>query len=426
MTSNGGSGSNGSIFYITTAGSSSFNNLYSFTNGEFPTSSLTLSGTTLYGMTQYGGSGSGTIFSISTTGSSFTPLHSFSNSEFPTGDLTLCGTTLYGMTPYGGSNGYGSIFSISTSGSFKTLLSFNGTNGAWPFGDLTLVGSTLYGMTRIGGAQGLGQIFSINTNGTGFQDLISFSGTSGSTPGRFPYGSLTLSGSTLYGMTQQGGANGLGVVFALGVNPTLAATATATLNNATSSTSTFGPAVTATVAAGAGYAQLASYVNGVAPSGNGSLSLGTTAMIGGGINSTANSATVSFAWRHRAPNETSDLTATSPPMGHSGNPGGIVNFLASDVLQLTGMSVTNVVTGQTDAYGLSMSYNPSLVGSAVPFLATLLPNGYWENAINGNFGSGNLATPGTPFVESLATFMENNNLPALTTNLRRLCRRLGL
>ena len=141
-------------------------------------------------------------------------------------------------------------------------------------------------------------------------------------------------------------------------------------------------------------------------------------MIGGGINSTANPATVSFAWHRPGPNETSDLTATSPPMGHSGNPGGIANFLASDVLQLTGMSVTNVVTGQTDAYGLSMSYNPSLVGSAVPFLATLLPNGYWENAINGNFGSGNLASPGTPFVESLATFMENNNLPALTTNLR--------
>ena len=40
--------------------------------------------------------------------------------------------------------------------------------------------------------------------------------------------------------------------------------------------------------------------------------------------------------------------------------------------------------GETDAYGLSMSYNPGLVGSTTPYLATLLPNGYWENAINGN------------------------------------------
>ena len=136
------------------------------------------------------------------------------------------------------------------------------------------------------------------------------------------------------------------------------ATANATLTNAQSGT--FGPAVTATVAAGTGYKGLASYVNGVS-NGNMSLTLSTAATIGGGTNN--NAATVSFAWRTRTPNETSDLTATSPPMGHSGNPGGIANYLASDVLQLTGMNVTS---GTADAYGLSMTYNPGLVGTGPP------------------------------------------------------------
>ena len=70
-------------------------------------------------------------------------------------------------------------------------------------GSLTLSGSTLYGMTLSGGANGNGTIFSINTDGSGFQNLFSFSGTNGDNP----HGSLTLSGSTLYGMTSAGGAN---------------------------------------------------------------------------------------------------------------------------------------------------------------------------------------------------------------------------
>ena len=80
-----------------------------------------------------------------------------------------------------------------------TLLSFNGTNGESPSGSLTLSadGSTLYGMTYDGGANDDGTIFSIPVTGGTPTILFSFNGTNGEDPD----GSLTLSGSTLYGMT---------------------------------------------------------------------------------------------------------------------------------------------------------------------------------------------------------------------------------
>ena len=113
-------------------------------------------------------------------------------------------------------NGYGTVFSIPvTGGTPTTLLSFNGTNGGGPAGDLTLSadGSTLFGMTPNGGANGDGTIFSIPAAGGTLTTLLSFNGVDG----RNPYGDLTLSGSTLYGMTEDGGANGYGNIFSVPV-----------------------------------------------------------------------------------------------------------------------------------------------------------------------------------------------------------------
>ena len=117
------------------------------------------------------------------------------------------------MTAAGGANGDGIIFSIPVTGGTPTILtSFNGTNGDYPAGSLTLSGSTLYGMTNEGGANGNGgTVFSIPVTGGTPTTLLSFNGTDGEDP----YGSLTLSGSTLYGMTEYGGANDLGTVFSL-------------------------------------------------------------------------------------------------------------------------------------------------------------------------------------------------------------------
>jgi uncharacterized repeat protein (TIGR03803 family) len=118
------------------------------------------------------------------------------------------------MTEQGGSKGYGTVFSCETgSGAFNVLHSFAGgaSEGRYPESGLTLVGSTLYGMTKQGGSKDYGTIFSIGADGNNFSLLHTFtnSGNNGTSP---YYGDLVSDGSTLYGMTCGGGSAG-GVIF---------------------------------------------------------------------------------------------------------------------------------------------------------------------------------------------------------------------
>src|SRR4051812_8839424 len=100
-----------------------------------------------------------------------TILHFFSGGSsdgaLPMGDLTVSGSTLYGLTPNGGLNNAGTIFKLDASGSgFSVLKSL--AAGSNPSGSLALSGSALYGMTSGGGTGGLGTIFTIQSNGSGF------------------------------------------------------------------------------------------------------------------------------------------------------------------------------------------------------------------------------------------------------------------
>jgi uncharacterized repeat protein (TIGR03803 family) len=224
MTEYGGSisGANeGTIFQIGTDGSG-YNVLHSFAGGgegSVPIGSLTLSGSTLYGMTDYGGSkGDGTVFSINTNGTGFSVLHSFTGSDGAgtrSCTLTLIGSTLYGMTVGGGNDDGGTIFRIGTDGNnFSLLHSFgSGSDGVNPADSLTLVGSTLYGTTLSGGAADYGTIFAINTDGSDYKIVHSFTKGDGLTPS----GDLMLDGSTLYGTTTLGGDEYDGVIFSLTV-----------------------------------------------------------------------------------------------------------------------------------------------------------------------------------------------------------------
>ena len=226
MTEQGGASGIGVIYKVDTDGNN-FGLIHSFEGGtkegSYPQGGLILDGSTLYGMTNSGGSSGnyGTIFKIGTDGDGYELLHAFAavvtdgrNPYY--GSLVLSGSTLYGMTEYGGTNDTGIIFSIDTDGSDFTLLHSFGysaaDDGGFPFGSVLLNGSTLYGMTRQGGTSDLGVIFSIETGGSGFEVLHSFVG--GSSDGSHPCFDLILDGSMLYGTTRNGGSGGCGIVFA--------------------------------------------------------------------------------------------------------------------------------------------------------------------------------------------------------------------
>jgi uncharacterized repeat protein (TIGR03803 family) len=117
-TYSGGSSGNGTVYAVNTD-SSGFTNVYSFTGGNGgsgPHAGLTLSGNTLFGTTSGGGtSGNGTLFALSTDGSGFTTLYSFSGGSDgadPETELVISGNTLYGTANSGGSSGNGTVFSF--------------------------------------------------------------------------------------------------------------------------------------------------------------------------------------------------------------------------------------------------------------------------------------------------------------------------
>ncbi len=133
-----------------------------------PKAGLILSGNTLYGTTSSGGTnGNGMVFAVDTNGPTATTVYDFSatngpgltNSDGanPACVLVLSGSTLYGTTEFGGTNGNGTVFAVNTNGAgFAAPYNFNPviengfaipTNygGANPAAGLALSGNTLFG-----------------------------------------------------------------------------------------------------------------------------------------------------------------------------------------------------------------------------------------------------------------------------------------
>jgi len=221
---------NGTVFKVQPDGSG-FSMIYSFTNGSDgsgPAAGLIVSGNTLYGTAESGGSGGhGTVFKINTDGTGFAPIYSFtaytlgtnSDGAAPLGSLVLSGNTLYGTASVGGSaNSYGTIFKVNTDGTgFATLHTFGlmgAADPAFPLAGMVLSGSTLYGTTSAGGSpNGGGTVFKIDASGAGFAIVHAFPAVSGTnSDGAHPKAGLVLSGGMLYG-TASGGGKGWGTVF---------------------------------------------------------------------------------------------------------------------------------------------------------------------------------------------------------------------
>jgi len=218
------------------------------TNGAHPRGRLVLAGAMLYGTTPNGGSSSdGTLFAIGTNGAGFTNLYNFTaldpvtqtntDGASPYAGLLLSGNTLYGTAQLGGSSGFGTIFKVNIDGTgFTNLYAFTPSSGAaylpingdgaYPYGTLILSGNLFFGTAQQGGSSGYGTVFAVNTNGTEFTNLYSFTADSGppaytNRDGGFPMGDLVLAGSTLYGTTSAVGSSNHGTMFALNLVPSL-------------------------------------------------------------------------------------------------------------------------------------------------------------------------------------------------------------
>jgi uncharacterized repeat protein (TIGR03803 family) len=152
-------------------------------------------------------------------------LYSFgsgTDGEFPVASLIDIKGVLYGTTEFGGASGEGTVFSVNpTTGVETVVYSFgSGTDGAGPTANLIDVKGTLYGTTDNGGANGGGTVFSLDPKTGAERVVYSFCSQQNCADGEQPYGAVIDVNGTLYGTTFTGGANncggrGCGTVFAL-------------------------------------------------------------------------------------------------------------------------------------------------------------------------------------------------------------------
>ena len=100
-------------------------------------------------------------------------------------------------------------------GNFKTIFTFNGSDGAGPGAGLIALNGVLYGTTQGGGTNGYGTVFGLTT--TGKETLVH----SFSSDGRDPHSTLLAQDGVFYGTTFTGpGNSGNGTVYALKTNGT--------------------------------------------------------------------------------------------------------------------------------------------------------------------------------------------------------------
>jgi len=230
----GGTQNEGTVFKLSASGV--LTTLYNFcsqascADGTQPNIGLTLaSDGNFYGTAALGGKtnaqfcgayGCGTLFRITPAGA-YSLLYSFcsqakcADGDIPQGQLIQAKDgSLYGTTDGGGGDNAGTAFKVTPQGKVVTLHSFcTGTcqDGLIPYAGLIQASDgNFYGTDTLGGPGGYGTVYQMTPAGKvtpvfGFDD---------GTDGGFPVAAvLQASDGRLYGGTEQGGADGLGVVF---------------------------------------------------------------------------------------------------------------------------------------------------------------------------------------------------------------------
>jgi uncharacterized repeat protein (TIGR03803 family) len=213
----GGPSDVGTVFEIA-AGTHAITTIATFNNanGTHPYygSLLADAAGNLYGTTREGGASAntdGTVFEIAAGTHTITTLVSFNgtNGAFPEGTLIAdAAGNLYGTTDVGGANGRGTVFEVAAgTHALTTLVTFDGSNGSYPeTGLIADAAGNLYGTTY----GPYGSVYEVAAGTHAVTTLVTFDQTNGTTPnGRL----IADAAGNLYGTTTGGGPGGRGTVF---------------------------------------------------------------------------------------------------------------------------------------------------------------------------------------------------------------------
>ena len=218
----GGPNPNGTVFELSGANHEILTTLVTFdgSNGRMPFGALVSdSSGNLYGTTRGGGIfESGTVFELSGAHhETFKTLVSFdgNNGAAPTASLISDDMgNLYGTTSSGGLFNHGTVFELSGANHeiLTTLVNFDGNNGTGPQGSLHIdAGGNLYGTTA--GVSFSGTVFKLSgVNHEILTTLVDFGGAKGALP---VGGIISDIAGNLYGTTSTNGGRGLGTLFEL-------------------------------------------------------------------------------------------------------------------------------------------------------------------------------------------------------------------
>jgi uncharacterized repeat protein (TIGR03803 family) len=225
MATTGGNMDAGTVYRLNTNGILAAIYSFDMTNGSRPASLMMGKDGNLYGVTGCGGigfdgtaySGDGIAFRLTTNGV-FTHLASFSEKyAFPNSIVEANDGNFYGTTQQGGPYGYGTVFRMTPDGQLSTLVTFDGTNGA--YANPIILGSdgALYGCTSginfLDANDRSGKVYRITTNGD-FTILHTFSFSDGAEP---RCRLLEVTNGLFYGTTYISGRSA-GTVFQIATN----------------------------------------------------------------------------------------------------------------------------------------------------------------------------------------------------------------
>lgn len=230
VTSAGGPGQLGVVFSLTTAGDFVIDAVMSPPEGYLPSGAPVEDGTGgwVFPLARGGSGGTGALARYDEVSESLTadPLAA-GTGDTPDGALTPLNGTFFGIAARGGSAERGTAFTFDPqTGATNLLTDFNTSAGSLAEGPLTPAAGALFGVAREGGASARGTFYRLSTSGTRTR-IVSFSGTTGTAPGRDPRGPVALAANqSFYGVTALGGASNTGVIYkinALGTYTQLAA-----------------------------------------------------------------------------------------------------------------------------------------------------------------------------------------------------------